>query len=27
MTDVTKKPIIRYQFVHINRMRNASLYS
>jgi len=25
MTDITKKPIVRYHFVYINRMRNASI--
>jgi len=24
MTDITKKPIVRYHFVHINRMRKSS---
>jgi len=25
MTDITKIPIVRYHFVHISRMRNASI--
>jgi len=25
MTDITKKSTVRYHFVHINRMRNASI--